>query len=64
MTDIPFRDRLYVSVNDAAAAIGVSRSKIYQWVREKRIRTVRLDGRSKIAVAELIAFAERDGAAA
>jgi excisionase family DNA binding protein len=64
MTDIPLRDRLYLTVNDAALAVGVSRSKIYEWIREKRIRVVRLDGRSKIAVAELLAFCERDGAAA
>jgi excisionase family DNA binding protein len=65
VTDIiPFRDRLYCSINEAAQAVGASRSKIYEWLRTGKIRAVRLDGRTKILVASLVELAERDTGAA
>jgi excisionase family DNA binding protein len=66
MTDIyvPFRDRVLCTINEACEATGSSRSKIYEWIRDQRIRTVRMDGRTKIVIASLLELAERDTGAA
>jgi excisionase family DNA binding protein len=64
MTDIPFRDRVLCSINEAAEATGSSRSKIYEWIKDQRIRVVRLDGRTKVVIASLVELAERDTGAA
>jgi excisionase family DNA binding protein len=61
---IPLRDRFYISINDAATAVGVSRSKAYELIRKGRIRTVRIDGRLKVVVASLLELAERATGAA
>ncbi|OLB78059.1 MAG: hypothetical protein AUI16_04450 [Alphaproteobacteria bacterium 13_2_20CM_2_64_7] len=60
MSDIPFRDRVLCSINEAAAAAGVSRSKIYQWLASGKIRAVKVDddGRTKIVIASLLKLAE------
>jgi excisionase family DNA binding protein len=60
MTDIPFRDRVFCTINEAAEATGSSRSKIYEWIRHQRIRVVRMDGRTKVVIASLLELAERD----
>jgi excisionase family DNA binding protein len=54
MTDIPFRDRIYCTINEAAQATGSGRSKIYELIKAERIRTVRIDGRTKVVVASLL----------
>jgi excisionase family DNA binding protein len=61
MTDIPFRDRLFCSINEAAEATGTSRAKVYEWLRAGTVRGVRIDegGRTKILVASLLELAER-----
>jgi hypothetical protein len=64
MTDIPFRDRLLCSINECATALGASRSKVYEPLRAEKIRSVRLDGRTKVVVASLLELAERDTGAA
>jgi excisionase family DNA binding protein len=60
MTDIPFQDRVFCTINEAAEATGSSRSKIYEWLRAGTLRAVRLDGRTKVVVASLLELAERD----
>jgi excisionase family DNA binding protein len=60
MTDIPFRDRVLCSINEAAEATGSSRSKIYEWIRDQRIRVVRLDGRTKVLVSSLLDLGQAD----
>jgi excisionase family DNA binding protein len=60
MTDIPFRDRVFCTINEAAAATGSSRSKIYEWLKAGRIHAVRMDGRTKVVIASLLELAERD----
>jgi excisionase family DNA binding protein len=62
MTDIPFQDRLFCSINEAAVATGASRAKVYEWVRNGTIRAVRIDprGRTKILVASLLELSKRD----
>jgi excisionase family DNA binding protein len=57
-TYVPFRDRVLCSINEAAEAIGASRSKVYEWARTGKIRTVRMDGRTKIVIASLLKLAE------
>jgi excisionase family DNA binding protein len=60
MTDIPFQDRVFCTINEAAEATGASRSKIYEWIKDQRLRAVRLDGRTKVVVASLVALADHD----
>jgi hypothetical protein len=58
MSGVPFRDRVLCSINEAAAATGASRSKVYQWIKDGRIR------RTKIIIASLLELAARDSEAA
>jgi excisionase family DNA binding protein len=62
MTDIPFRDRIYCTINEAAQATGSGRSKIYELIKAARIRTVRIDGRTKILVESLLNLGREDAA--
>jgi excisionase family DNA binding protein len=62
MKSIPFRERFYCSINEACEAIGFGRSKLYGLIKNERIRTVRIDGRTKIVVASLLELGG-DGAA-
>jgi excisionase family DNA binding protein len=59
---VPFKDRIFCSINEAAAATGASRSKIYEWLKSGRIRSTRLDGRTKIQVSSLLELAAREAA--
>jgi excisionase family DNA binding protein len=54
MADVPFRERIFCTINEAAQATGSGRSKIYELIKSGRIRTVRIDGRSKVVVASLL----------
>ena len=40
MKSVPFRERLYCSINEACEAIGFGRSKIYDLIKNERIRTI------------------------
>jgi excisionase family DNA binding protein len=51
---IPFSQRIYCTINEAAEASGSGRSKIYEWIKAGRLRTVRIDSRTKIVVASLL----------
>jgi excisionase family DNA binding protein len=62
MADIPFRDRIYCTINEAAQATGSGRSKIYELIKAARIRTVRIDGRTKVVVASLLELGSEDAA--
>jgi hypothetical protein len=42
MADIPFRERIFCTINEAAQATGSGRSKIYELIKAARIRTVRI----------------------
>jgi excisionase family DNA binding protein len=54
MADIPFRERIFCTINEAAQATGSGRSKIYELIKAARIRTARIDGRTKVVVACLL----------
>jgi excisionase family DNA binding protein len=62
MSDIPFRDRIFCSVDEAAEATGASRSKIYAWLRAGRIRATQLDGRKKIHIDSLLRLGQPEEA--
>ena len=47
------KDRLAVSVAEAAEALGISRSSLYAEIKQGRIRTVKLAGRLLVPWAEL-----------
>jgi len=47
-------------VDEAARALGISRSKLYQLKREKRIEIGKLAGRSVVKSEELLAFIQRE----
>jgi excisionase family DNA binding protein len=51
---IPFRERIYCSINEAAEATGSGRSKVYEWIKSGRLRTIRVDGRTKVIIASLL----------
>jgi excisionase family DNA binding protein len=61
---IPLRDRALCSVNEAAAFLGTSRSKIYAMLRTGKLRAVQFDGRKKLRVRDLIQLGEGDTGAA
>jgi excisionase family DNA binding protein len=62
MADIPFRERIFCTINEAAQATGSGRSKIYELIKAARIRTVRIDGRTKILVESLLNLGREDAA--
>ena len=51
--------RLLVTPEEAAAALGISRTRVYALLGAKKIRSVRIGKVRRIAVAELEAFVER-----
>jgi excisionase family DNA binding protein len=63
ITYVPFKDRVLCTINEAAAATGASRSKVYQWIKDGRIRSTRLDGRTKVVIESLLELAARDSEA-
>jgi excisionase family DNA binding protein len=62
MADVPFRERIFCTINEAAQATGSGRSKIYELIKAERIRTVRIDGRTKILVESLLNLGREDAA--
>jgi excisionase family DNA binding protein len=62
MADVPFRERIFCTINEAAQATGSGRSKIYELIKAGRIRTIRIDGRTKILVESLLNLGREDAA--
>jgi excisionase family DNA binding protein len=52
-------DRLALGVTEAAKSLGISRSKLYEAVRDKRLRVVRFGRRVLIPLDVLKAFLDR-----
>ena len=50
---IPFRERIYCSINEAAAATSISRSRIYELLKENRIASKKQGSRTLIVVVSL-----------
>jgi excisionase family DNA binding protein len=57
-------DRLAYSPAEAAKALGISRSKLYQKLDDGTIPSIKLDGRRLIRVADLVALLDALGEAA
>jgi len=50
--------RLLLKPEEAAAALGIGRSKLYELLSAGRIPSVKVDGSRRIALADLEAFVE------
>ena len=58
----PPKERLAFRINDAAAAVGLSRSTLYKLIAANKLRTVKVAGRRLIPVSALDALiTESDG---
>jgi excisionase family DNA binding protein len=51
-------DKLLLTVDEAAEALGLSRWKLYALLRSGRLRSVKLDGSRRIAASALAEFVE------
>lgn len=54
--NIPFRDRISCTISEACEATGLGRTKIYEKISAGRIRTAKVDTRTLIVVASLVAL--------
>ena len=59
---IPFHERIGCSVEDAVAASGLGRTKIFELLANKRLESTLVDGRRVIIVASLRKLIEGDAA--
>jgi excisionase family DNA binding protein len=51
--DLTFQRRLALSIDEAAAALGLSASSIWKWISVGELRAVKLGGRTLITAEEL-----------
>jgi excisionase family DNA binding protein len=51
-------EKLLLTVDEAAEALGLSRWKLYALLRSGRLRSVKLDGSRRIAASALAEFVE------
>jgi hypothetical protein len=52
---IPFELRYSTTIDDATEATGISRSRLYELIRDKKVQTVRNGRRPLLIVASLLA---------
>lgn len=50
------RSRLLLTVPEAAEALGLSRSKLYELITRRAVRSVRIDGSRRVPVEALEAY--------
>jgi excisionase family DNA binding protein len=50
---------LLVCPEDAARALGIGRTKVYELIRSGALRSVRLDGSRRVPVTALVEFVKR-----
>jgi excisionase family DNA binding protein len=55
---LPFRERISCTVNQACAATGLGRTKLYELIKDQRILTKKVGRRTLILVASLRAAIE------
>ena len=55
-------DRLAFGVEEAAKVMCVGKSTVWRWIHEKRVRSVKLGGRTLIPREELLRLLEADAA--
>jgi excisionase family DNA binding protein len=51
--------KLLLTVPEAAAALGISRSKLYQLIAAGTVRSVRIDGSRRVPVESLTTYIHR-----
>jgi excisionase family DNA binding protein len=52
-------DKLLLTPNEAAAALGIGRSKVYELMRAGTLRSIRIDSCRRVAAEDLAALVER-----
>lgn len=55
-------NRLAYGVEEAAEAMSVGKSTVWRWIHDKRVRSVKLGGRTLIPREELLRLLEADAA--
>lgn len=53
--------RLAYCIEDAAIALGIGRTRVWQLIRENHLTAIKIGGRTLIAVTELADFVARGG---
>jgi len=64
MGNIPFRERISSTVEDACAAIGIGRTKLYELIASGQIRSSRVGGKRLIVVSSMLSLIDQAEAAA
>src|SRR4051812_34326314 len=59
---VSLADKLLLSDREVALLTGSSRSKVRQWLKDGRLRSLRLDGLRKVRREDLAAFIDQLGA--
>ncbi len=52
-------DKLLLTPNEAATALGIGRSKVYELMRTGTLRSIRIDSCRRVATEDLTALVER-----
>jgi excisionase family DNA binding protein len=52
-------EQLLLTVDEAAARIGIKRSFAYELIREGHLRSVKIGGARRVATVDVLAFVER-----
>jgi excisionase family DNA binding protein len=52
-------DKLLLTPNEAATALGIGRSKVYELMRAGTLRSIRIDSCRRVATEDLTALVER-----
>ena len=52
-------DKLLLTPNEAAAALGIGRSKVYELMRAGTLRSIRIDSCRRVAADDLTALVEQ-----
>lgn len=58
-SDIPWREREFLKINDAAAIAGVSPASLYNFEKQGRLEFRRFAGRTQVVAASLVALLEQ-----
>ena len=54
--------KLTLRINDACAALGIGRTALYQMVADKKLRAIKIAGRTLIPMTELVRLTTDSGA--
>jgi excisionase family DNA binding protein len=54
-------EKLLLTIAEVGQSLGLKRSKVYQILQSRRLRSVRLDGSRRVLIKDLLEFVERLG---